>query len=100
MEKKFVCISSEKLEFGGYNTNLVSQSDDCIAGLSYWVKTTRQLKWEKPAVDAVPATDTTPMVEAVPAQKADVITLNMDLYDITMEESKDKHPIRVIRPKM
>ena len=77
MNTKFSVISSEKLEHGGFNTHLVSETDGFVAGLSYWVKTTKELEIGKS------------------------VELNMDLYTVSTEVNKahqDK-TIRVIRPK-
>lgn len=76
MKKVFMVLSSEALEFGGFNTKLVSQSDEFIAGICYWVKTTKQLEVGK------------------------VIELTMDNYNICTEQTKDGHDIRVIRPRV
>lgn len=73
--QKFTVLESTKLEFGGFNTKLVSEVEGGIAGLTYWVKTVAEKK------------------------AGETIEINMDNFRIDQEETKSGHTVRVIRPK-
>lgn len=75
MVKEFSVISSDKLEFGGFNTKLVSSEESDLAGLSYWAKFNSQ------------------------KTVGETVKINMDNVRVCSEETKEGHQIRVIRPK-
>jgi hypothetical protein len=75
MDINFKVVSSEELPHGGFNTNLVVSISEDVDGNSYWIKTNKQLAAGK------------------------VIPINMDLLVVTTEQTKDKHDIRVLKPK-
>lgn len=75
MEMQFRVKSSEKLEHGGANTNLVVALSEDVDGRSYWIKTNKVLPVGK------------------------VITLNTDLLVVTTETSNAGYEIQVLRAK-
>lgn len=74
MNKKFVVMSCDKLDFG-YNVNLNSYNSSDIKGLSYWCTFTKEKTVNE------------------------IIELDMDTLVIVNDTSKEGHDIRVIKPK-
>lgn len=75
MVKEFTVMSSDKLEFGGFNTRLVSNEESGLSGLSYWAKFNAE------------------------QTVGETISINMDHVYVSDEKSSENHPIRVIRPR-